>query len=167
MPKSLADLLRQCFQEDPNDRPSSMKEIAVGLKAIYQNVVGDLYFRKELHPFEALQKEVLKLHRRIRMTMRVKEMPRDRLDQVVNLLLLRQILRETPTRVLSAFFLSLCNVMSNYQEDNVYIMENLWVIVALVLEFGELSPLSLKVREKIPKYFEESMEMIKTQGLVE
>ena len=168
MPKSLADLLRQCFQEDPNDRPSNMKEIAEGLKAIYQNVVGDLYFRKELHPFEALQKEVLNLHRRIRMAMRInKEMPSGRLDQEVNLLLLGQILRETPSRVLSAFFLSLCNVMSNYREDDVYIMENLWVIVALVLEFGELSPLSLKVREKIPKYFEESIEMIKTQSLVE
>jgi serine/threonine protein kinase len=40
MPESLADLLRKCFQENPNDRPKDFCEVAATLQQIYQDTIG-------------------------------------------------------------------------------------------------------------------------------
>ncbi|MEM2582431.1 MAG: serine/threonine-protein kinase [Candidatus Caldarchaeum sp.] len=45
MPRELADLLRQCFQRDPNKRPKTMLEVAEALKGIYRKVTGREYPR--------------------------------------------------------------------------------------------------------------------------
>ncbi len=54
MPKSLADLLRWCFQENPDDRPPNMIEIVSKLKEIYQQTTGKEYFRQEPKAAELL-----------------------------------------------------------------------------------------------------------------
>jgi serine/threonine protein kinase len=46
MPGAVADLLRECFQEDPQSRPQDMLEIADWLINIYQDEIGHAYFRK-------------------------------------------------------------------------------------------------------------------------
>jgi WD40 repeat protein len=47
MPNQLASLLRHCFQENPDDRPHNMQEVASELQRIYQQVVGLAYSRQE------------------------------------------------------------------------------------------------------------------------
>jgi WD40 repeat protein len=47
MPNQLASLLRHCFQENPDDRPRNMQEVASELQRIYQQVVGLTYPRQE------------------------------------------------------------------------------------------------------------------------
>ncbi|MCK4814833.1 serine/threonine protein kinase [bacterium] len=47
MPESLAELLRQCFQRKPADRPQDMQEIVKRLKQIYQQVTEKEYPRPE------------------------------------------------------------------------------------------------------------------------
>jgi WD40 repeat protein len=47
MPIQVASLLRRCFQENPDDRPRNMQEIASELQRIYQQVVSLAYPRKE------------------------------------------------------------------------------------------------------------------------
>ena len=47
MPRQIADLLRQCFQENADDRPRNMLTIANKLKYIYQEVIGKKYLRPE------------------------------------------------------------------------------------------------------------------------
>ena len=57
MPKghdSLIQLLRQCFQHNPDDRPNDMREIASRLKEIYQATTGNEYSRKEPKAAELL-----------------------------------------------------------------------------------------------------------------
>jgi WD40 repeat protein len=45
MPSSLVTLLQRCLQKQPDDRPTSMAEIAATLLAIYQREIGHLYPR--------------------------------------------------------------------------------------------------------------------------
>ncbi len=47
MPQRLSALLYQCFQENPDDRPASMKVIADELREIYKEVTGKTYARNE------------------------------------------------------------------------------------------------------------------------
>jgi WD40 repeat protein/serine/threonine protein kinase len=46
MPKSLAALLKRCFQEEPFARPRDMMEVAETLKGIYREISGDEYPRQ-------------------------------------------------------------------------------------------------------------------------
>jgi WD40 repeat protein/serine/threonine protein kinase len=46
MPGAVAELLRDCFQEDPQDRPKDMLKIAEWLIKIYQDEIGHAYFRE-------------------------------------------------------------------------------------------------------------------------
>ena len=46
MPNAVAELLRECFQEEPQDRPKDMLEIADRLIAVYQQETGQAYLRK-------------------------------------------------------------------------------------------------------------------------
>jgi len=50
MPEELINLLKRCFQEDPQARPKDMLEISNTLQDIYQNEIKTFYFRK--HPKE-------------------------------------------------------------------------------------------------------------------
>ena len=43
MPEGLIKLLRQCFQQSPEDRPSTMGEVAERLEAVYHDVTGAPY----------------------------------------------------------------------------------------------------------------------------
>ena len=47
MPTSLTGLLKQCFQDDPKNRPATIAEIVNTVKAIYEEVTGKGYFRPE------------------------------------------------------------------------------------------------------------------------
>jgi WD40 repeat protein len=47
MPKAVADLLRQCFQQNPDDRPRTMRECASSVCEIYQAETGKAYPRAE------------------------------------------------------------------------------------------------------------------------
>ena len=47
MPESVAELLAQCFQEDPAARPRSLKEAAEALRTAYEASVGGAYPRAE------------------------------------------------------------------------------------------------------------------------
>ena len=47
MPTSLGDLLRQCFQKAPDDRPKDMLEITKGLVEIYHEEIGQDYPREK------------------------------------------------------------------------------------------------------------------------
>ncbi|HPH94813.1 MAG TPA: protein kinase [Anaerolineaceae bacterium] len=51
MPRSLAEILRQCFQPDPDDRPRDMTVIAEALLPIYQQETGEVYprFRPQMN----------------------------------------------------------------------------------------------------------------------
>ncbi|MDZ8081545.1 MAG: protein kinase [Nostoc sp. DcaGUA01] len=48
MPIQLAQLLRQCFRENPDERPHDMLEVANELQEIYQQVTGEAY--PQQHP---------------------------------------------------------------------------------------------------------------------
>jgi WD40 repeat protein/serine/threonine protein kinase len=45
MPAALAELLRQCFQDDPEQRPASMDEVAERLMRLYEQETGSPYPR--------------------------------------------------------------------------------------------------------------------------
>ena len=47
MPEAMVELLRQCFQRDPEDRPEDMKEIITKLMESYQRATGEEYARPE------------------------------------------------------------------------------------------------------------------------
>ena len=47
MPNSVAQLLRRCFQENPDERPGNMLDVANELQGIYQQVTGEAYPRTE------------------------------------------------------------------------------------------------------------------------
>ena len=46
MPPALAELLRQCFEEDPAERPSDMLKMVTVLEGIYEQEIGQFYFRQ-------------------------------------------------------------------------------------------------------------------------
>jgi WD40 repeat protein len=48
MPEPLAELLRACFQEDPEERPHNMLTVAGELQSAYQQSTGEVYPRLEL-----------------------------------------------------------------------------------------------------------------------
>jgi WD40 repeat protein len=50
MPIQVASLLQRCFQENPDDRPHDMDEVATELQSIYQEVVGLAYPRLKPKP---------------------------------------------------------------------------------------------------------------------
>jgi tetratricopeptide (TPR) repeat protein len=45
MPAEVVSLLRQCFQRHPDDRPSTMEEVAMELQVIHVRLLGRLYLR--------------------------------------------------------------------------------------------------------------------------
>jgi len=47
MPEAVVELLRRCFQRDPEDRPKYMKEIIAKLMESYQRATGEEYARAE------------------------------------------------------------------------------------------------------------------------
>lgn len=52
MPERLTELLRRCFQPNPDDRPANMQEIAEELKNIYRAEIGQVYKREAPKPTE-------------------------------------------------------------------------------------------------------------------
>jgi WD40 repeat protein/serine/threonine protein kinase len=50
MPGAVAELLRDCFQEDPQARPKDMLTVAERLVAIYQQETGKAYYRESPKP---------------------------------------------------------------------------------------------------------------------
>ncbi|MEP0912527.1 protein kinase [Leptolyngbya sp. GB1-A1] len=53
MPAPVAELLRRCFQNAPDLRPGSLREVANQMQAIYQTVTGTLYPRQEPSPLRS------------------------------------------------------------------------------------------------------------------
>jgi WD40 repeat protein len=47
MPMQLVQLLRRCFQENPEERPHDMLEVANELQEIYQQTIGEIYPRQQ------------------------------------------------------------------------------------------------------------------------
>jgi serine/threonine protein kinase len=54
MPVGMAELLRQCFQENPADRPANIAEVAAALEELYAQEVGQPYPREAPKLAEAL-----------------------------------------------------------------------------------------------------------------
>ena len=54
MPEAMVELLRRCFQRDPEDRPEDMLEIVTELKKSYQCATGEEYARPEPKAAELL-----------------------------------------------------------------------------------------------------------------
>ncbi len=54
MPDGLIELLKQCFQYNPDDRPNDMAEVALRLKEVYKEKVEQEYLRPEPKPAELL-----------------------------------------------------------------------------------------------------------------
>ena len=54
MPEALIGLLKQCFQQNPEDRPKDMQEVTAKLKDIYKDITGKEYVRPEPKPAELL-----------------------------------------------------------------------------------------------------------------
>jgi WD40 repeat protein/serine/threonine protein kinase/DNA-directed RNA polymerase subunit RPC12/RpoP len=52
MPAALAELLRQCFQNDPDQRPASMDEVAERLMRLYEQETGAPYPRQKPQALE-------------------------------------------------------------------------------------------------------------------
>jgi WD40 repeat protein/serine/threonine protein kinase len=52
MPAALAELLRQCFQDDPEQRPASMDEVAERLMRLYEQEMGAPYPRPKPQALE-------------------------------------------------------------------------------------------------------------------
>jgi len=50
MPEGVADLLRQCFQQNPDERPKTMLDCAVALGKVYESETGQAYARPEPRP---------------------------------------------------------------------------------------------------------------------
>ncbi|HOD51208.1 MAG TPA: protein kinase [Candidatus Hydrogenedentes bacterium] len=50
IPEPLADLLKNCFRERPQDRPGSMQSVIEALREVYQWTVGVPYEREHPHP---------------------------------------------------------------------------------------------------------------------
>jgi WD40 repeat protein/serine/threonine protein kinase len=53
MPDALAELLRQCFHHNPEDRPKDMQAVVEQLKRVYREIVGRDYARAEGEAVEA------------------------------------------------------------------------------------------------------------------
>ncbi|NJR38652.1 MAG: protein kinase [Leptolyngbyaceae cyanobacterium CSU_1_4] len=47
MPVQVAQLLQRCFQDNPDDRPTNLQEVATLLQTIYQEAMGRPYLRPE------------------------------------------------------------------------------------------------------------------------
>jgi WD40 repeat protein len=47
MPDAVAQLLRQCFQVNPDARPHTLQDVALQLQQIYQQLMGEAYPRRE------------------------------------------------------------------------------------------------------------------------
>ena len=47
MPQDMVELMRQCFQKNPSDRPESMQFVADRLVDIYEDVIGTKYPRRQ------------------------------------------------------------------------------------------------------------------------
>ena len=47
LPEALQDLLAQCMEQDPDDRPRDFAVVETRLKEIYEEITGDTYFRSE------------------------------------------------------------------------------------------------------------------------
>ena len=47
MPDALPDLLRQCFQRQPGDRPANVNTIASRLREVYERAVGKAHGRSK------------------------------------------------------------------------------------------------------------------------
>jgi WD40 repeat protein len=54
MPEALVELLRQCFQRNPDDRPKEFQQITGKIKQAYGNVVRQEYIRPEPKPSQLL-----------------------------------------------------------------------------------------------------------------
>ena len=54
MPDGIVDLLRQCFRQQPGDRPESMDEIVHSLKSVHREIIGSDYTRPEPQPVRLL-----------------------------------------------------------------------------------------------------------------
>jgi serine/threonine protein kinase len=54
MPGSVVELLMRCFQKEEAARPHDMQEVANELQALYQEAVGEPYYREEPKAAEAL-----------------------------------------------------------------------------------------------------------------
>jgi WD40 repeat protein len=54
MPEAMVELLRQCFQRDPVDRPRSMQEIVMRLKESYRQITKVIFGREEPKAAELL-----------------------------------------------------------------------------------------------------------------
>ncbi len=54
MPETLVEVLKQCFQRNPDDRPKDMAEIVGKLKNTYKEINGEGYSRPEPKPAELL-----------------------------------------------------------------------------------------------------------------
>jgi WD40 repeat protein/serine/threonine protein kinase len=54
MPKGVANLLRQCFQQNPEDRPKTMLDCANTLIQVYESETGQTYPRPKPRPAEML-----------------------------------------------------------------------------------------------------------------
>ena len=52
MPAALAELLRRCFQDDPDQRPASMDEVAERLMRLYEQETGAPYPRQKPNVME-------------------------------------------------------------------------------------------------------------------
>ncbi len=52
MPQGVAELLRECFQDDPNLRPPNMDVVAERLLAVYQQEFGEPYPREQPNPLD-------------------------------------------------------------------------------------------------------------------
>ncbi|PSB14739.1 hypothetical protein C7B76_15370 [filamentous cyanobacterium CCP2] len=47
MPEAIVQLLRQCFQVNPDARPHTLQDVAIQLQQIYQQLMGEAYPRQE------------------------------------------------------------------------------------------------------------------------
>jgi WD40 repeat protein len=54
LPPALADLLRRCFRQDPDERPRDMLEVVAALEEIYREATGSRYGREAPLPALAL-----------------------------------------------------------------------------------------------------------------
>jgi len=54
MPLQVAELLRRCFEWEPNDRPRDMLEVVESLRSLFRQVTGEDYPREKPRPAELL-----------------------------------------------------------------------------------------------------------------
>ena len=58
IPPSLAELLKSCFQQNPDERPKDMQQVADELRNIYRQTVGKAYFRQSPLSVESLASDL-------------------------------------------------------------------------------------------------------------